>query len=368
MVKLFFYGDYYALINSTGQHNVNKSIILLHNDRTVTLSLFLFLFVILAFILLYSGVFDRKNAIPITKSHSAFVDEVAVNDHTSNNTHIQLPRLSPVINTHPGKTTLPLQQPSTSNSSNQVPLRISNNYKHNHHYTKTLTNSTQNVNSSPILFPQPSSVTHAANNNPIMISKSPLPPVNSTNNIQNNTCANNNLAIIVHDTQHSKMTTITANSSIVHNAIVSKAPITNADLSEVDYATSKISMQSQQPSSRVHSNLGSVSVAVGITANAGLDQKVKEGKKVILDGTASSSANQKDSIKLNFSWKQIAGKSVKLSHFNTAKAKFKAPYVKKTTKLTFKLTVDDGKGNSNSDTISIIVKPHKHKHKLSHEH
>jgi hypothetical protein len=193
-----------------------------------------------------------------------------------------------------------------------------------------------------------------------MISRNP-PLANSTNNIQKNISA-----IIVddiHDT-HSKMTT-TANSSIVHNAIISKAPITNADLIERDYATSKISMQSQQRRSIDHLNLESMSV--GIIANAGLNQKVKEGKKVTLDGTGSGT-DQKNSIKLNFSWKQIAGKSVKLSHFNTAKAKFKAPHVKKTTKLTFKFTVEDGKGNSNSDTISVIVKPHKHKHKLTHEH
>jgi hypothetical protein len=180
------------------------------------------------------------------------------------------------------------------------------------------------------------------------------------------------------------MTTTNNNSSIVHKTIINKVPITNVDPTEIYYPSLRISTQSQQQeqeqqlNSMDHYYLDSVQTQIIIIANAGPNQKVKEGKKVTLDGSDSSSAstNQKDdsSTELNFLWKQIAGKSVKLSHIDTAKAKFKAPHVKKTTKLKFKLTVDDGKGNSSSDTVRIIVKPHhnhhhhNHKHKLNHEH
>ena len=82
-----------------------------------------------------------------------------------------------------------------------------------------------------------------------------------------------------------------------------------------------------------------------------------------LGGSSSNSIDQ-----LNFLWNQIAGKTAKLSHINTAKAKFKAPHVKKTTQSGFNLTVYDGKGNSSSDIVKIIVKPHKHKHKHTHSH
>jgi hypothetical protein len=117
---------------------------------------------------------------PITAS--AFVKEVSVNDSTSKNdkdvytqsSPILLPQ-APSIKTHVVKTTIPPQQPPSKNngSKQQVSLPISdnnNNYYH-HHYTHTLTNSTQNVNSSPISahLQLSSSVKYLSNKNSTMI-------------------------------------------------------------------------------------------------------------------------------------------------------------------------------------------------------
>ena len=277
----------------------------------------------------------------------------------------------------------------SSNQQVSLPISNNNNYYY-HHYTHTLTNLTHNdVNPSPISSlsqqPQPTSVKYVSNKNSTMtMTPRSLPIVNNnnTNHIQNNIQANNHLAIIHHDVIPSKMTAA-SNSRIVHKTIISKAPATNPDPIEIDYAFPRISPQSQQQNqeqqlnSMINSNLDPVQIKIIITANAGPNQKVKEAKKVTLDGTSSTSSSSGSTgtgsnAELNFLWKQIAGKSVKLSDIDTAKAKFKAPHVKKTTKLRFKLTVDDGKGNSNSDTVMIVVKPHKHnhnhKHKLHHEH
>src|SRR5919197_4587332 len=407
MVKSFFLW-LILYFNSKAQRNVNKSTILPHNHRTLTLTLFLLAFVAIIFVIFYYDlIFLHKNAIPITNPHpitTAFVKEVSVNDSTSKNDNdIHTQQSSPVllppqsIKTHVVKTTiLPHQQPSKNNNSGsnqQVSLPISNNNNNNnyyhHHYTHTLTNLTQNVNPSPISsHPQPqppSSVKYVSNKNSTMtmtITPRSLPIVNNsnTNDIQNSNPTNNHLAIVVHhhDVISSNMTTA-SNSRTVHKTIISKAPVTNPDPIEIDYAFPRINPQTQQQqreqqlNSMINSNSDPVQIKIIITANAGPNQKVKEGKKVTLDGTGSSSRSSgstgtSSNTELNFLWKQIAGKSVKLSHIDTAEAKFKAPHVKKTTKLRFKLTVDDGKGNSSSDTVKIVVKPHNHKHNHNHNH
>ena len=116
-------------------------------------------------------------------------------------------------------------------------------------------------------------------------------------------------------------------------------------------------------------------MGVIITANAGHNQKVKEGKQVTLHGAGSdsgtsSSGSKTDDDQLNFLWNQIAGKPVNLRHIDTHNAKFKAPHVKKTGYLGFQLIVYvyDGNGNSSSDTVKIIVRSHKDTHSHNHEH
>jgi hypothetical protein len=142
-------------------------------------------FVVVIFVMLYYDlVFVHKNAIPITNpppTTSAFVKEVSVNDNMSKNNnndmHIQsLPTLpSAAVKTHIAKTTTSLQQPSKSNSSNQqVSLPSSNNNNKDYHsYSRTIINSTQNVNSSPISShprsSSSSSVKYLSNKNPTII-------------------------------------------------------------------------------------------------------------------------------------------------------------------------------------------------------
>jgi hypothetical protein len=342
---------------------MNKSTILHYRHRTLILTLFSLAFVV---ILYYDLIFLHKNDIPITNPHpinTALVKEVSVNNSTSKNgddVHTQQSSsvlLPSSIKTHVVKTTT---SPQPAKSSHSSPISS---------------------------HPQPSSSSekHVSNKNPTMTMTSRSLPIvnnnNTNNNIQNNIPANTHLAIVPHHIIPSKMTTTNNNSRIVHKTIISKAPVTNVDPTEIYYVSSRISTQSQQQgqeqqlNSLTHSNLDLVSIEK-IAANAGPNQKVKEGKKVTLDGSSSSSSSSSGSTdqtddssntELNFLWKQIAGKSVKLSHIDTAKAKFKAPDVKKTTKLRFKLTVDDGKGNSSSDTVKIIVKPHKHNHH-NHKH
>jgi K319L-like, PKD domain len=380
---------------------VNKSIIVPYNYRTLTLSLLLLVFVVVIFVMLYyNRISVHEKTIPITNpsttASSAIVKEVSVNDNMSkNNNDIHAKSLPPpivppaAIKVHIVKTTASLLQPSSkSNTSNQQvsrPISNNNNKDYYHHHSPTIINSTQTVNSSTIpSLPQASlSVKYIPNKNATMMvtTSRSLPIVdNNTNNIQNNIPINNHLATVPHHVLPSKMTTTTNNNnngSIVHKTIIRKASLTNAGPTEIFYTPSRITTQSspqeqiqQQLNPVAYSDLDSVSIVI-ITANAGPNQKVKEGKKVTLDGTGSSRGGRTDqtddnSTGLNFLWKQIAGKSVKLTHSDTAKAKFKAPHVKKTTKLKFKVTVDDGNGNSDSDTVKIIVKPRNHKHNHNH--
>ena len=93
------------------------------------------------------------------------------------------------------------------------------------------------------------------------------------------------------------------------------------------------------------------------TADAGKDQVVKSGDKVVLDGSKSKSKTNK---KLNYKWKQILGKKVKLENANSVKASFIAPVVKKDTKLKFMLTVKEvGRDSVDIDYVSVLVKPKK---------
>jgi hypothetical protein len=88
------------------------------------------------------------------------------------------------------------------------------------------------------------------------------------------------------------------------------------------------------------------------TADAGPDQSVRSGETVTLSGKGSDP----DGDPLTFSWKQLAGPTVTLSGASSATASFTAPSVSSNTTLTFRLTVNDGKGGSATDDVNVVVK------------
>lgn len=90
-------------------------------------------------------------------------------------------------------------------------------------------------------------------------------------------------------------------------------------------------------------------------ANAGPDQEIRERKEVMLDGSASSDAD--DGI-VSYAWRQIQGEAVvTLSDNTTTNPIFTAPEVKKETILSFELTVTDYSGKQNTDEVVISVRP-----------
>ena len=89
------------------------------------------------------------------------------------------------------------------------------------------------------------------------------------------------------------------------------------------------------------------------TANAGADQSVNAGASVSLPGSGTDA----DGDTLSYAWTQTAGTpTVTLSSANTATATFTAPNVTADTRLTFTLTVSDGKGGTASDSVDVTVK------------
>jgi subtilisin-like proprotein convertase family protein len=87
-------------------------------------------------------------------------------------------------------------------------------------------------------------------------------------------------------------------------------------------------------------------------ANAGNDQTVNEGTLVTLNGTGSSDP---DGDVLAFSWQQLSGPAVTLNNPTTATPTFTAPLVSATTNLSFRLTVNDGRGGTDTDDVVITV-------------
>jgi hypothetical protein len=353
---------------------VNKSLILSHRYRHLTLLYTLLFIVVILVILYYNIAFIRRVSTnnPSQDSHSgisAFVKELSVNDNKSKNNnvaHIQTSALqlsSAALKKHNTKTTL-LQQ-----LSKRVSLPLINN--HNiHNYTHAVTESS--IHNTKTFAPsQQSSIwKHISHDNLARGVTSRSLPVN---NITINIRTNSHLFIVP---TTSKMTNTSTNnsSSIAHKTIINTHlhPI-NKDSAKIYYELSKISIKKSRPqqqqqeqelNTKTSSDSDFIRKGIIITANAGLDQKVKEGKKVTLSGAGSSS----NTNQLSFFWNQISGKSVKLHYIDSAKAKFKAPHVKKSTNLGFQLTVYDGNGYSSSDTLKVIVKSHKHNHSQKHKH
>lgn len=87
-------------------------------------------------------------------------------------------------------------------------------------------------------------------------------------------------------------------------------------------------------------------------ANAGADFSVDEGDPGSLNGSASSDP---DLDALTFSWAQVGGPAVTLGGANTATPTFTAPMVAATTTMTFRLTVNDGRGGTDTDDIVVTV-------------
>ncbi|MBV9176987.1 MAG: hypothetical protein JO297_08105 [Nitrososphaeraceae archaeon] len=86
-----------------------------------------------------------------------------------------------------------------------------------------------------------------------------------------------------------------------------------------------------------------------LVANAGPDKITQSGTFVVLDGSSSMGNIT------SYSWKQVSGKSVKLTDSDTAKATFVAPSLSKDSTLKFKLTVNSVKDKTATSTVNINV-------------
>ncbi len=89
-------------------------------------------------------------------------------------------------------------------------------------------------------------------------------------------------------------------------------------------------------------------------ADAGIDQSVKAGAQVTLDGSGSRDS---DGDLVAFAWLQKAGPAVSLNNPDKVVASFMAPAVNEETLFIFRLTVTDNEGANGSDEIRIHVRP-----------
>ena len=92
------------------------------------------------------------------------------------------------------------------------------------------------------------------------------------------------------------------------------------------------------------------------TANAGVDQSVRAGTEVTLDGSASRSGSSGDAT-LTYRWTQTAGPTVSLATPVSAMRTFTAPDVTAPTTLTFSLDVENSVSALQTDTVNITVMP-----------
>lgn len=87
-------------------------------------------------------------------------------------------------------------------------------------------------------------------------------------------------------------------------------------------------------------------------ANAGTDYSLDEDTQGTLNGSGSSDP---DLDVLTYAWTQISGPAVTLTGAGTVTATFLAPQVAASTPLTFRLTVNDGRGGTDTDDIVVTV-------------
>jgi LmbE family N-acetylglucosaminyl deacetylase len=91
------------------------------------------------------------------------------------------------------------------------------------------------------------------------------------------------------------------------------------------------------------------------TASAGIDQTVKQGATVTLNGSGSRDA---DGGAVTYTWTQVAGTAVELANATSANPTFTAPSgANENVQLTFRLVVSDGQFTSLADAVNVIVQP-----------
>lgn len=159
--------------------------------------------------------------------------------------------------------------------------------------------------------------------------------------IETTTSTRRDLIAIIPDTRQNQSDI----SSFIGKAVngtwtVIVADVTSGNTGALNYLTLEVDVN------------GSGSPNTPPNANAGNDQTVNEGTNVNLSGAGSSDP---DGDTLAFSWAQIAGPTVTLSGAATATPSFVAPQVTTTTVLTFRLTVNDGRGGTDTDDVNVNV-------------
>ena len=87
-------------------------------------------------------------------------------------------------------------------------------------------------------------------------------------------------------------------------------------------------------------------------ADAGDDQKVEVNTQVKLDGSKSS---DEDGKIVSYKWEQTDGPEVDLKQADKQTTTFDVPESAADSKLVFKLTIVDDKGDSASDDLTVEV-------------